>query len=154
MSEATQNSTSEKKSCTFITSRDCLDGAYPALVLGINAQRLGMDATIFYTFMGVNVIRKGRAKKVKFIPPGPLGAIPGMSLMATKMMKKQMDAAHIPSLDEMIEMAQLEGVRLVACKLTVDMMGLSQDDFIEGVEIETAEDYLKHASNCAINMFT
>jgi peroxiredoxin family protein len=38
--------------------------------------------------------------------------------------------------------------------MTIDMMGLSEDDFIEGVEIQTAEDYLKHARNCKINMFT
>ncbi len=146
--------TSEKKSCTFICSRDTLDGAYPSLILGLNAVRLGMEATIFYTFMGINVIRKNYQKKVRFIPPGTMGAIPGMSVMATKMMKKMMDQAHIPSLEELLEMAQLEGIKLVACKLTVDMMGLKQEDFIDGVEIQTAEDYLKHAVNCQINMFT
>lgn len=140
--------------CTFICSRDTLDGAYPALVLSINARRLGMDATVFYTFMGINVIRKGGAKKSRFIPPGTLGAIPGMSALATRMMCKQIREAGIPSLDELMEIAQLEGVRFVACRMTIDMMGLKEDDFIDGVVVQTAEDYLKHARHCKINMFT
>lgn len=144
---------SEKISCTFICSRDTLDGAYPPLILAINAKRLGMESTIFFTFMGVNVIRKGRAKECKFYPPGFLGALPGMASVATKMMKKKIDAANIPTIPELLEIAQLEGVRLVACKMTVDMMELKEEDFIEGVEIQTAEDYLKHARDCHINMF-
>ncbi len=144
----------ERESCTFICSRGSLDGAYPALVLGINAKRLGMDSTVFYTFMGINVILKDGAEKLKFIPPGVMGAIPGMSTVATKMMQKQIDGASIPSIAELLEVAQLEGVRLVACRMTIDMMGLNPEDFIEGVEIQTAEDYLKHARNCKINMFT
>ncbi len=154
MADQVQKNPEEKVSCTFICSRDTLDGAYPSLVLGLNAVRLGMEATIFYTFMGINVIRKNYQDKCRFIPPGPLGAIPGMSAMATKMMRQKMDAAQIPSLGELLEMAQIEGIRLVACKMTVDMMGLSQNDFIDGVEIQTAEDYLKHAVHCRINMFT
>lgn len=144
----------EKESCTFICSRGTLDGAYPALILAINARRLGMEATVFYTFMGINVIRKGGVDKLHFIPPGTMGAIPGMSSVATWMMKKQIDQAGIPNLAELMEIAQLEGVKFVACRMTMDMMGLKPEDFIEGVEIQTAEDYLKHARNCKVNMFT
>jgi peroxiredoxin family protein len=140
--------------CAFICSRDTLDGAYPSLILAINARRLGMDATVFYTFMGINVIRKGKAAKCRFVPGGTMGAIPGMSLVASWMMRKKIQGAGIPALDELMEMAQLEGVRLAACKMTVDMMGLNEKDFIEGVEIQTAETYLKHARDCRINMFT
>lgn len=151
---ATSGSTGQQESCTFICSRGTLDGAYPALVLAINARRLGMDATVFYTFMGINIIRKGGVDKTQFIPPGVMGAIPGMASVATWMMKKQIDQAGIPSLDDMMDMAQAEGVKFVACRMTIDMMGLKPEDFIEGVEIQTAEDYLKHARNCKINMFT
>ena len=146
--------TKSKEMCTFICSRDTLDGAYPALVLAINSRRLGMEATVFYTFMGINVIRKGGSGKCKFIPPGTLGAIPGMSAVATRMMRKQILEAGIPSVDELMEVAQLEGVKFVACRMTIDMMGLKEDDFIDGVEVQTAEDYLKHAKDCKINMFT
>jgi peroxiredoxin family protein len=105
-------------------------------------------------FMGINVIRKGGASSCKFVPGGTMGAIPGMSAFATWMMRKKINAAGIPALDELMEMAQLEGVRFIACKMTIDMMGLRREDFIDGVEIQTAEDYLKHARECKINMFT
>jgi len=141
------------EACTFICSRDTLDGSYPPLILALNAKRLGMDATIFYTFLGINVIRKGGAKKSKFIPAGAMGAIPGMADVATKMMQKKIDGAGIPALEDLLDMAQLEGVKLVACKMTIDMMGLSQADFIKGVEIQDAEQYMKHAKDCKINMF-
>ena len=143
-----------REACTFICSRGTLDGAYPALILAINARRLGMDATVFYTFMGIDLVRKGGLAKSKFIPPGVMGAIPGMSAVAGKMMRKQIEQAGIPALEELAEIAQLEGVELVACKMTMDMMGLTEDDLMEGVRVETAEGYLKHARNCKINMFT
>jgi peroxiredoxin family protein len=152
--ESTPQPAPERQSCTFICSRDSLDGAYPALVLAINSMRLGMDASVFYTFMGINVIRKGGAARCRFVPGGTMGAIPGMSLFASWMMRRKINAAGIPPLDELMEMAQLERVKFVACRMTIDMMGLKHEDFIEGVEIQTAEEYLKHARHCGINMFT
>ena len=152
--ESSANQTAVKDSVTFICSRDTLDGVYPSLILGINAQRMGMDATIFYTFMGINVIRKNWIKQCRFVPNGVMGALPGMSFVATRMMKKKIDQANVPCLEELLEMVQLEGVKLVACKMTMDMMEFKPEDFIEGVEIQTAEDYLKHARHCVINMFT
>jgi len=113
-----------------------------------------MEVTIFYTFMGINVIRKDRAKACKFVPAGPLGAIPGMAAVATWMMKRQIDKAGMPGVEELLEMAQLEGVKFVACRMTMDMMELKAEDFIEGVEAQTAEDYIKHAQDCQLNMFT
>lgn len=142
-----------RESASFICSRDTLDGVYPPLLLAINARRQGMDASVFFTFMGLNALRKGWLKKVKFHPPGFMGAIPGMSSMATGMMKKKIDNAGIPPIDDMLDMARAEGVRFVACRMTVDMMELGEEDFMDGVEIWTAEDYIKHAKTCRINMF-
>ena len=143
-----------KQSAAFITSKDTLDGAYPGLTLGINARRLGMEASIFYTFMGLNVIRKGWIDKAKFQPPGFMGAIPGMSAIATWMMKGKMEKANIPNLPDLQEMAAIEGVRFVACKMTTDMMGFTQKDFIDGVIIQTADEFLKYAMGCRLMMYT
>jgi len=148
------SSEERRNAASFITSKDTLEGVYPGLILGINSRRLGMEATIFYTFMGINVIRKGWIDKIKYHPPGFMGAIPGMANVATWMMKHKMDAANIPSVEDLQEMAQIEGVRFVACQMTVDMMGLSPDDFIDGVEIQTAEDFLRHAQHCKILLYT
>jgi len=142
-----------REKATFICARDTMDGVYPALLLAINARRLGMDAAIFFTFMGLNAIRKGWAKKIKFQMPGFMGAIPGMATMATGMMKKKIENAGIPEIEDMMDMAKAEGVKFVACRMTVDMMELSEDDFVDGVEIWTAEDYMKVAKTAKVNMF-
>ncbi|MCK5724567.1 MAG: DsrE/DsrF/DrsH-like family protein [Gammaproteobacteria bacterium] len=150
----TDTGDTKREAAAFITSKDTLDGVYPGVILGINSLRLGMDATVFYTFMGINVIRKGWAEKAKFQPPGFMGALPGMSNVATWMMKGKMEKANIPSLPDLQEIALLEGVKFVACKMTVDMMELKQDDFIEGVTIMTAEDFLKYAKDCKVLLYT
>ena len=138
----------------FICSKDTLDGAYPSLILGINAARLGMESKIFFTFMGLNLLLKGGVEKAKFIPPGVMGAIPGMSAVATKMMKGKIEKANIPSLAELMEMAQLEGVELIGCRMTIDMMEITKDQLIDGVPDWTAEDFLKYARECKICLFT
>ena len=83
-----------------------------------------------------------------------LGAIPGMSKIATGMMKKKIEKANIPSLEELQEMAQIEGVELIACKMTVDMMEIDEDKLIDGVPVWTAEDFLKYSTDCKICLFT
>jgi peroxiredoxin family protein len=138
----------------FICVKDTLDGAYPSLVLGINAARQGMESKVFYSFMKLNLVLQGGAARAKFFPPGVMGAIPGMVSLATGMMKKKIDKANIPSLADLQEMAQIEGVELIACKMTVDMMEIDEDKLIEGVVVWTAEDFIKYAKTCEICMFT
>jgi len=144
----------KKEKACFICSRNTLDGAYPALILGINAARLGMEAKVFYTFMGINLVRRGGVEKAKFIPPGVMGAAPGMSSLATAMMKKKAEKAHIPSLPELMEMAQLEGVELIACKMTVDMMEIKEEELLDGVPVWTAEDFVRYAKDANLCLFT
>ncbi len=144
----------EKDKAGFICVKDTLDGAYPSLVLGINAARQGMESKIFYSFMGLNLVLKGGAARAKFIPPGVMGAIPGMSTIATGMMKKKIDKANIPSLAELQEVAQIEEVELIACKMTIDMMEIEEDKLVEGVSVWNAEDFLKYATDCKICLFT
>ena len=144
----------EKEKAAFICTKDTLDGAYPSLVLGINAARLGMETKVFYSFMGINLVLKGGAERAKFFPAGVMGAIPGMTSLATGMMKKKIEQANIPSLADMQEMAQLEGVELIACHMTVQMMELDEEKLIEGVPVWTAEDFMKYAKDCKICLFT
>ena len=146
---------SEKQDkAAFICDKDTLDGAYPSLVLGINAARQGMENKIFYSFMGLNLVLEGGAERAKFFPPGVMGAIPGMTTIATGMMKKKIDKANIPSLADLQEVAQIEGVELIACKMTVDMMEIDEKKLIEGAVVWTAEDFLKYAKECQICLFT
>jgi peroxiredoxin family protein len=146
----------EKDKAGFICVKETLDGAYPSLVLGINAARQGMESKIFYSFMfmGLNLVLKGGAERAKFIPPGVMGAIPGMSTVATGMMKKKIDKANIPSLQELQEVAQLEGVELIACKMTIDMMEIDEDKLVDGVIVWNAEEFLVYAKDCKVCLFT
>lgn len=146
--------TEEKERAAFICVKDTIDGAYPSLVLGINAARQGMETKIFYSFMGLNLVMEGGFDRAKFIPPGVMGAIPGMTSMATGMMKKKIEKANIPSLGDLQEVAQIEGVELIACKMTVDMMELDESKLIEGVIVWTAEDFLRYAKECKLCLFT
>jgi peroxiredoxin family protein len=146
--------TEKKERAAFICVKDTLDGAYPSLVLAINAARQGMESKIFYSFMGMKLVMKGGVDRAKFFPPGVLGAIPGMSTIATGMMKKKIEHANIPSLKDLQEMAQVEGVELIACKMTVDMMEVDEEKLIEGVVVWTAEDFIKYAKDCKICLFT
>lgn len=143
-----------KEQAALICSRDTIDGAYPSLILGINAARLGMESKVFYTFMGLRLLLKGGFERAKFIPPGVLGAIPGMASIATAMMKSKIDKANIPSLAELQEMAQIEGVELIACRMSVDMMELKEEDLMEGAVIWSAEDFMKYAKDAKLSLFT
>lgn len=148
------NQEAKKKKLMLVCSRDTLDGAYPSAVLAINAVRLGMDASIYYTFNGLNVIRKGFAEKLKFYPSGPLGAIPGMAQLITGILKKKLEKAEMPSLEDLLEMCQLEGVKLIGCHMAMTIFELDSQDFLEGVEIANAADFLKMAQKADITLFT
>jgi len=143
-----------KDKAGFICVKDTIDGAYPSLVLGINAARQGMESKVFYSFMGLNLVLEGGFDRAKFFPPGVMGAIPGMTTIATGMMKKKIDKANIPSLEDLQEVAQIEGVQLIACKMTVDMMEIDEAKLIKGVIVWTAEDFLKYAAQCKVCLFT
>jgi len=148
------NENAKKKRLSLVCSHDTLDGAYPSAVLAINAVRMGMEATIYYTFSGLNVIRKGFAEKLRFYPSGTLGAIPGMSQLATGIMKKKIEKAELPDLADLLEMCRFEGVRLIGCHMAASMFELEEDAFIEGVEIANAEDFLNLAVESDLCMFT
>ena len=68
----------QQDKAAFICVKDTIDGAYPSLILGINAARQGMESKIFYSFMGLNMVVKGGSQRAKFIPDGVMGAIPGI----------------------------------------------------------------------------
>ncbi|MGD8991535.1 MAG: DsrE/DsrF/DrsH-like family protein [Desulfobacterales bacterium] len=144
----------KKEKAGFICVKDTIDGAYPSLVLGINAARQGMESKIFYSFMGLNLVMEGGFDRAKFFPPGVMGAIPGMSSLATGMMKRKIEKANIPSLADLQEMAQIEGVELIACKMTVEMMEINEDKLIKGVTVWTAEEFLAYSKQCKICLFT
>ncbi|GAB4513018.1 MAG: DsrE/DsrF/DrsH-like family protein [Anaerolineae bacterium] len=151
----------ENRHMAFICSKGNLDMAYPALIMGWAALGNGVDVTIFFTFWGLDIINKKRMDKLELPPVGNasmktgmmgfpidmgipqiMGVLPGMTAVATALMKKKMEELEVPPISEFIEMLRDAGANLYACKMTVDMMGLKKEDFVDGVEIVTASDFI------------
>lgn len=138
----------------FICTKDTLDGGYPALVMALNAARQGMEAKIFYSFAGLNLVLKGGTERAKVHPPGAMGAIPGMSALATGILKKKIDKAEVPSLSELQEMAQLEGVQLIACHMAVSIFEIDESKLVDGVVVWNADEFLRYARTCELCLYT
>ena len=144
----------------IVISKGSLEGIYPGLIMANGARMDGIEADLFFTFFGLDAIRKDRYEKIKVATVGNpgmhiatwLGAIPGVSALATRMMQRQMEKIDIPPIPEFIELAADSGVQLYACKASVDMFGLTMDDFVPQVEeiISVGEFYEKAASGQVI----
>jgi peroxiredoxin family protein len=127
---------------SIIVSHGSLEGVYPGLIMANGARMEGIEANLFFTFFGLDAITKKKQHKIKVATVGNpamgiptlLGALPGMSAMATKMMGKKMEALDIPPIPEFIQLCADSGVRLFACRASVDMFGLKQADFVDTVE--------------------
>jgi peroxiredoxin family protein len=130
------------KRVAIVVSKGSLDGIYPGLIMANGARMEGIEANLFFTFFGLDAIRKNRIDKIKVATVGNpgmhiptwLGSIPGMSWMATKMMSRQMEKLDIPPVREFIEMIADSGGKLYACQASVDMFDLSMEDFVPQVE--------------------
>jgi peroxiredoxin family protein len=139
----------------IVVSKGSLEGIYPALIMANGARMEGIEADLFFTFFGLDAIRRDRFEKIKVATVGNpgmhmatwIGVIPGMSWFVTKMMNRQMEKIDIPPIPEFIELVADSGVRLYACKATVDMFGLTMEDFVPQVEdiISVGEFYEKAA---------
>jgi peroxiredoxin family protein len=143
----------------IINSKGTLDMAYPGLVLGNAARMMGIEVAMFYTFWGMDIITKGKRDNLKVTPvgnpampmPSIVGIIPGMTPMATAMMKKQIDKIDIPPIDEFMEMVHDAGAKFFACRMSVDMMHLTKEDFVPEVdEVVSAMDFLDWAEGAQI----
>ncbi len=155
--------TEQNRHIAFICSKGNLDMAYPALVMGWAALGNGIDVTIFFTFWGLDMINKARVDHLEIAPvantsmkmtmmgvkspnagiPNIMGVLPGMTAFATKLMKNKMNDLEVPSVREYLQMLVDGGAKLYACKMTVDMMGLKKEDFVDGVlDIVTASDFM------------
>jgi peroxiredoxin family protein len=150
--------TSEPKTIekvSIVVSKGSFEGIYPALIMANGARMEGIEADLFFTFFGLDAIRKDRFEKIKVATVGNpglhmatwIGAVPGMSWLATKMMKREMEKIDIPPIPEFIELLGDSGARLYACKATVDMFGLTMNDFVPQVEdiLSVGEFYEKSA---------
>jgi len=153
-----------KRAC-IIASKGTLDWAYPPLILSTAAAAAGMDAAVFFTFYGLNIIHKDFEHRLKVSPvanpampmPVPLPdlvtALPGMTGMATMMMKSMFSKKGVATIRELLDVARESGVRLIACQMTMDVFGYQQSDFLEGVEFGGAAAFLSDARKSHVTLF-
>ncbi len=152
-------STPGQRKLVIICSKGNLDMAYPGLVLASAALGEGIETHMFFTFWGFDMITKGRMENLKFtmlgntamhLPMAPnmpvwagMGWIPGMTNMATTMMKKQIADLDIPDVPEMIETIKGMGGHLWGCRMSFDMNGLAEEDLVDGIEgVISASDFM------------
>jgi peroxiredoxin family protein len=147
----------------LVASKGTLDQAYPPLILAATAASLGWDVGIYFTFFGLDILHEDRHKKLKMAslanPAGPLqlpnllGAVPGATAAATRVMKRWMDDSNMPSVPEFIHMTRDLGVRFFACSTTMGVMGIAEGDLISGCEIAGAAAFLDFAAEADVQLF-
>ena len=137
----------ERKLC-IICSKGSLDMAYPGLVLANAALMEGIDVTMFFTFWGLDMINKKKMNNLKATPlgnpamampngmgiPNLVGALPGMTTMASSMMKKEIEKLDFPPVGEFIEMIHDAGGKMYGCQMAMDMMKLEREDLCDEVD--------------------
>jgi peroxiredoxin family protein len=127
---------------SIIVSKGTFEGIYPGLILANGARMEGIQVNVFFTFFGMDAITKKKMGKVKVATvgnpalglPSLLGIIPGMSAFVTKQMAKKMEQLDIPPIPEFVQLIADSGAKLYACRASVDMFGLKQEDFVDSLE--------------------
>lgn len=161
------NGTSTTGKKTFIIFSGEMDKVLAGFVLANAAAAMDDQVTMFFTFWGLNALRKEHAPSVHgktllqrmfgmMMPRGPNHlALSHMNFagVGPKLMQKAMDAQHVACVEEMIETAREQGVKMVACTMSMDVMGLKPEELIDGIEYAGAATYLGEADEANVNLF-
>jgi peroxiredoxin family protein len=157
---------SEKK-LAIIATKGTLDWGYPPFILASTAAALGYEVQIFFTFYGLQLLKKKINVKVSPLGnpgmPMPMGmdkwfpvlgtAIPGMESMMTMMMKNKMKSKGVASLEDLRDLCVEAEVKIIACQMTVDLFDMSPADFIDGIEYGGAATFFEFAGESDITLF-
>ncbi len=156
-----------RNGATIVVFSGALDKAMAAFIIANGAVAMGGKATLFFTFWGLNVLRKDTAPVIPektlmdklfgwMLPRGahklPLSQM-HMAGMGTAMMKDRMKSKELPNLPGLMDAAKQAGIRLVACTMSMDAMGIREEELIEGVELGGVAEYLGASSETGTNLF-
>ena len=148
------NNNETPRKVAIVCSKGSLDMAYPGLILANAARMMGIEAMVFFTFWGLDIITEKKVDKLKAgmvgNPSAPLphmvAGLPGMESFATMMMKKKIEGLDIPDIRELLETLDAAGADLYACKMAMDMFDLERKDLIPEVkDVIGAMDFFKFA---------
>jgi len=158
---------SDAKKLAIIATKGTLDWAYPPFILASTAAALGYETQIFFTFYGLQLLRKKLALKVSPLGnpgmPMPMGmdkwfpvlgtAIPGMQAVMTAMMKSKMKSKGVASVEELRSLCQEADVKMIACQMTVDLFDMSPSSFVDGIEFGGAATFFEFAGESDICLY-
>ena len=150
-----------KNRVSIIASKGTLDMAYPPLLLATTARSMGIEASIFFTLYGMKILKKNARLKVAPLAnpampipvPNIIGALPGMTAIASMMMSGMFKKQHVPPIKELLHMSRESGVKLIACQMTMDVLGIKNQDLIEGIEYGGLATFIEYGMGSTINLF-
>jgi peroxiredoxin family protein len=152
-----------RRKVAIIASKGTLDMAYPALFLATTAAAMDAEVQIFFTLYGLNMLKRGGPEKLQVAPianpampvpmPNILGMLPGMTPMATKMMKGMFAKHNAVSIPELLRQAIELDIKLIACQMSMEVLGIRREDLIKEVEIGGAALFLGFATGAHTTLF-
>jgi len=154
----------QPKKMAIIASKGTLDMAYPPLILATTAAALGYEVQVFFTFYGLQLLRRDLSH-IKISPlanpampmpvpmPVMVSMLPGMESMATMMMKQKIKKHGVASLDELRSLCLEADVKLIACQMTIDLFEFDKSEFIDGIDYGGAATFLEFAGQADITLF-
>lgn len=175
-----QREESRTPSMAIIATKGTLDWAYPPFILGSTAAALGWDVSIFFTFYGLNLLKKdvsdlkvsplgnpGMPMKMpfgpewfkgidwnKFLMPNLVQSnLPGFENIATMLMQQTIKNNGVATIEELRGLSQEADVKFIACQMTVELFGFSHDDFISGIDYAGAATFLPVAQQADVSLF-
>jgi peroxiredoxin family protein len=155
------NGKRNRKLC-IICSKGSLDMAYPPLILANAARMSGIDVDLFFTFWGLDVITKKKMDHLhistvgnpnmhpSFHIPTVVGILPGMSEMATVMMRKEIEKLDFPPVGEFVQTLADSGAHIYGCKMSMDMMKLCKDDLVDDAEVIGAMEFMEFSEGAQL----
>jgi len=157
----------DSKRLTIIATKGTLDWAYPPFILASTAAALGYQVTMFFTFYGLQLLKKELDLRVSPLGnpgmPMPMGmnswfpvlgtAIPGMETIMTGMMKNTIKSKGVATIEELRTLCLEADAKLIGCQMTIDLFDMKREDFIDDIDIGGAATYFEHAGEANVNLF-
>jgi peroxiredoxin family protein len=156
------------KKMTIIVTKGTLDWAYPPFILGTTAAAMDVEVTMFFTFYGLQLLKKDLDLKVSTLGnpamqmpmggmhmsmPNIMPMIPGVDRMTTTMMKNLIKKKGVASIEELREAAIESDVKMIGCQMTLDLFELDRKDMIDEIQIGGAATWMEEAAKSDINLY-
>lgn len=156
------------KTMSIIVTKGTLDWGYPPFILATTAAAMGIDVTLFFTFYGLNLLKKKLDLEVSplgnpgmkmpmmgmhMAMPNLIGMLPGVDAACTAMMKDMIKKKGVASIEELREAALESDVKMIACQMTMDLFEFKKEDMIDGIDLGGAATYLERALDSKINLY-